>query len=386
LAYADGKSLKLLHLDSEYRPTGPAAILVREPRSISEVNWTPDGKQLIYKVWGDGPYIRRIALQSGARPQPISGLSGRLSISQLLADGSALATETTQLEALWRADLSSTPLRIEIATDQGCSSGDPDCSPEGSVRAFITARTGISEIRVANANGTNERPLVKSIPGFTTGWKGDGVPSLVGWSPDGKWIAFTVFPAHGNADLRSYLYVVPSSGGLPRRLAREAVAIIAPTWSRDSKSLYGSQGWSSRDEAHGVESPIVRVDVADGKITRLDGDGLWPQVSLDGTYLYFLGRFRSSLSRMRIGGGREELRWEHRDIGLAPVVGNRYLYLFIDETNTIVRFDPESKAATTLAELPFRPRFAYLSRDERFLYFGQQDDPKSRVVIVRGLF
>jgi hypothetical protein len=87
-----------------------------------------------------------------------------------------------------------------------------------------------------------------------------------------------------------------------------------------------------------------------------------------------------------IGGGREERLWEQRDIWLSPVIGNRYLYLFSDETNKIVRFDPESKAGTTLAEIPFRPRFAYLSRDERFLYFGQQDDPKRRVVMVRGLF
>jgi hypothetical protein len=37
-------------------------------------------------------------------------------------------------------------------------------------------------------------------------------------------------------------------------------------------------------------------------------------------------------------------------------------------------------------KFPFGPRFAYLSPDERFLYFEQREDPKQRVVLVRGLF
>jgi len=389
LAYADGKTLKLLHLDTEYRPTGPAAILVRDPNVIREVLWTLDGKQIIYQAMGD---VYRIAAHPGARPQAIPAPSDQLAISQLLTDGSALATETTQIGALWRADLSSTPPKIETVTNPVCTPGAPDCSPDGKTRAFITTRTGKSGIWLANPDGTNERPLVKSIPGFTTGWKGDGVPNLVGWSPDGRWIAFTVFPAHGNADLRSYLYVVPSFGGVLRRLAKEAYALYNASWSRDSKSLYGEQGWSSHDQSHGVESPIMRVDVADGEMTPLGADGIWPLMSSDGKYLYFFDRFRK-LSRIPISGGSEERFWDQGNFDSTCAIGSRYLYLFQepprdspDQVRGIVRFDPESKTATTLAEIPFRPRFAYLSPDERYLYFGQQEDPKQRVVLVNGLF
>jgi Tol biopolymer transport system component len=389
LAYADGKGLMLLRLTVDYRPMSPPVTLAREPSEISGVSWTPDGKQIIYRAWGDVPYLRRLRLTPGAKPQAIPGLPGELSITQLLADGSALATETTQVEALWRADLHSTPPNVQIVTDPGCSARAPGCSPDGKLRAFITTRRGISEIWLANADGINERPLVRSIPAFTDP-KDDGVPSLGGWSPDGKWISFTVFPRSGNADLRSHLYVVPSSGGTPRRLGNEAYALDNPTWSGGGKALYASQGWSSRDEIHGVEWPIVRVDIADGKMIPIGADGMWPQTSPDGKFLYFFTNPRHKLYRVPIGGGVEERLLDQDDLlWFNDAVGARYLYLFQSTSSLackMIRFDPESKESNTLAEISFRPRFAYLSRDERFLYFGQQEDPKRRVVLVHGLF
>jgi hypothetical protein len=42
--------------------------------------------------------------------------------------------------------------------------------------------------------------------------------------------------------------------------------------------------------------------------------------------------------------------------------------------------------ATALADIPFDPRFAYLAPGERFLYFQQQEDPKRRLVLIKGLF
>jgi Tol biopolymer transport system component len=246
---------------------------------------------------------------------------------------------------------------------------------------------------VANADGTNERPLVKTIPGFVDP-KDDGWPRLVGWSPDEKWIAFSVFPAHGNADVRSYLYVVPSSGGILRRLAKEAYALDTPSWSRDSKSLYGVQGWSIEDRTHDLESPIVRVNVADGKLTALGAHGIWPQQSPNGKYLYYFTRPRPKLSRIRIDGGPEERLLDREDIfGFGYATGGQYVYLFQRPSRNgaggnyrILRFDPESRQAIVLNEIPFQPRFANLSSDERFLYFGQQEEPKRRAVLVRGLF
>jgi len=391
LAYANGGALMLLNLTRDGQPTGPAATRAREPREISSVNWTPDGKQILYQGWGDVAYLRRVMVGLKSPPQAIPGLSSEISITQLLADGSALATETTQIEALWRADLTS-KAAPEIVADPGCSSGAPGCSPDRLRRAFITERTGISEIWLANSDGTNERPLVRSVPGFENP-KDAGVPSLAGWSPDGKWIAFTVFPRRGNADIRTYLYVISSSGGVPQRLGKEAYSLDMPTWSPDSKSLYAVQGWQADNGPSPSKSLLVRVSLVDGTITSLGADGIWPRVSPDGKVIYFFTSPRPKLSRIPIGGGAAERLWEKDNLlWFCAGLGARYLYLFQQpprdaegQTHTIIRFDPESRQAIPLADIPFGPRSAYLSADERFLYFEQQEDPKQRVVLVRGL-
>jgi Tol biopolymer transport system component len=387
VAYGDGGSLMLVKLTPGYSPVNSTAVIVREPREISNIVWTADGKQIVYQASGDVPYVRRVTVRRGARPEAIPGLMNRLDIAQFLDDGSALATETTQIEALWRADFTSTPTKLETVSDPGCSSGVPWCSPDGTLQAFITAPQGVSQISLANRGGTNERVLVKSIPSFFNP-PNDGVPTWLGWSPDGKWLAFTVSPRLGNADIRSHLYIVSPSGGVPRQLGKEAFALDFPAWSPDSKSLYATQG--SEDDQ---KSPIVRVDIVGAPLSPSGADGIWPRVSRDGKYLYFFAGRRLDLYRIPIAGGAGERLWNGGDLRwVAVAVGSRYLYLFQETarpgaaaTCKIIRFDPDLKQSTPLAEAPFCPRSAYLSSDERFVYFEQQELPKQRVVLVRGL-
>jgi WD40-like Beta Propeller Repeat len=300
-----------------------------------------------------------------------------------------LATETTQVEATWRVDLRSTPSKPATISDTECLAGVPSCSPDGRLQAFLKKNAGILEIWLSNADGTNGHLLAKAGPITDT-----GAPNLDGgWSPDGKWIAFRVFPGRGNTDFQSYLYVVPSTGGAVRRLAREAYSFDDPTWSRDSKSLYGVRGWPLDDRSHARQSPLVRVDIAEDKLVLLGADGIRPQVSPDSRFLYFFTSPYPKLSRIPIGGGPEERLSDRRYFaGSCPGVGSRYLYLFQEPPQDgstrlykIVRFDPVSRQATELADVPFQPRFAYLSPDEHFLYFGQLEDRRRRVVLVRGL-
>jgi Tol biopolymer transport system component len=391
LAYADGKALMLQRLTADYRPAGPPGLHAREPREISAVVWTPDSKQVVYQVWLDVPHLRRVSVASGSRPQTINEIKNPLHIAELRSDGTALGTETTQVEALWRADLRESPAKMETVDDPECSSKSPGCSPDGRLQVFITTRSGASEIWLANADGTDEHPLIRPVPSFVDP-RDDAAPNLVGWSPDGKWIAFTTFPGHGNADLRSYLYVIPSSGGTPRRLGRETYSLFAPTWSPDSKSLYAARGWSADNEAHHSMSSLVRV--ANGSVTALGVDGIWPAVSSDGRSLFFFTTPQIKLSQIPIAGGPAERLWDKEDLlWTSMAVGSPYLYLFqmpprnqISRNHTLLRFDPGSRTAVPLVTVPFVPRFAYLSRDERFLYCGQQEDPKQRVVLVHGLF
>jgi Tol biopolymer transport system component len=378
LAYAEGKSLKLLQLGWDYRPAGPATTIAQEPRQIVQVNWTREGKSIVYEASGDVAYLRCLALQPGARPQAIPGLTNQLSISEFLADGNALAIEIQPVEAWWRADLHAMPAKVETVSQPACLAGSCGSSPDGRQRVFVSTRTGISEIRLANADGTSESPLVKSIPGFANS---DGLPRLAGWSPDGKWIAFTVSALTGHAGSeRSDLYVVPVSGGPPRRLAED---ITDPVWSRDSQCVYSAQLW---------KPGLVRVAVSDGSVTELGANGYSPKLSPDGQWLYFLSGRGDALLRIPVKGGVAEVL---RDQPNLPVprytVGQKYLYLVeaqrgaLSQPDRILRFDPQTRQASALAEIPFSPAFVQLSADERFLYFEQSGIPIRRVVLVHGM-
>ncbi|HMD70332.1 MAG TPA: hypothetical protein VKF41_03260 [Bryobacteraceae bacterium] len=378
LAYAEGKSLKLLQLDLDYRPAGTAATVVQEARQIVQVNWTREGKWIVYQAAGDVPYLRRVAPQPDAQPQAVPVLTGSLTISQFLADGNALAIQIQPVETWWRADLRAAPVGVATAPQPACLAGSYGCSPDGRQRVFISTRTGISRIWLASPDGTNEHVLLKSIPGFADS---DGVPHLAGWSPDGKWIAFTVSALTGRAGSeRSDLYVVPASGGMPRRLAED---IVGPVWSRDSQYVYSSQLWKPE---------LVRVAVSDGGVTKLGVNGFSPEVSSDGEWLYFLNGRGGALWRMPVKGGAAEVLRDQPDLPvLRYTVGQKYLYLAAaprgaqPQTNRILRFDPQTRQANALAEIGFTPAFVQVSADERFLYFERRDTPKRRVVLVHGL-
>jgi len=220
LAYAEGeKSLKLLHLGPDYLPAGPAATLVQEPRPIVQIKWTDDGKWIIYEALGDGgEYKRRIAPQAGAQAQPIPGHE----VSQPVESSS---------------------------------------SPDGRQQVFISTRTGLSEIHGANADGTNDRVLVPSVPEYgETRWDiEDEVPHLAGWSPDGKWIAIKVHPLFGGHGTDyDNLYVILASGGPPRLVAED---IHGFEWSPDSQSIDLSYDYFRI----GTRRPPVRVDISDLK-------------------------------------------------------------------------------------------------------------------------
>lgn len=381
VAYGDGRSLMLLRLNADRQPAGPPSVLVRELREVGVVGWKPDGKQIVYGVALDAPTLRRIAIAPGSLPQNIDTGDLALSITQFLPDGSALATETPQNSALWRADLRSTPPKLQKVPDLECPPGILGCSPDGRRRAFISTKTGFFKIAVSNADGTGERVLVRSLPEPDAG--PNPFPNVIGWSPNGKWVAFAVLPAQGNTDFRSYLYVVPSSGGTPQRLGKEAYALDFPIWSPDSNSLYAVQGWPIDNQGQQRPSNIVRVDVADGRITTLGPGGIWLRLSPDGKYLYFSEGTGRSLWRMPAAGGSPQRLLSGNFSFPGPLAGSRFVYLLRDQE--IIRFDPNSGQSATILNLDFRLRIAALSADENFLYLGQQDDSKRRAVLVRGL-
>ncbi len=220
LAYADGRTLKLLRLNSGYSPLGAAKAIAVEPRGIDAIRWSPDSKWLLYRVWGDSPYVRKLAVADGARPHFVAGLSSDLEISAILPGGRAVATESVREEGLWKVDLEAHSPQAERADDGLLGEV---VSQDGRRVAYVSERGSAPQIWIADADGSDPHLLVKSVPDLTSP-REYAHPRNLTWSPDGHWVAFDALVSHGNADIHSWLYVVPAAGGPLRRLGGRDVA------------------------------------------------------------------------------------------------------------------------------------------------------------------
>jgi Tol biopolymer transport system component len=129
------------------------------------------------------------------------------------------------------------PDRSGLRAIARCPAGDPRCtifepawSPDGTQVAFVRGRFGRMSLYVAAADGKDARRLA-GCGQCAQEWGG-----LLGWSPDGSWIAFS--RTAGQRGQES-LWVVAAAGGGPHRLTdcHAACADVEPTWSPHGQLL-----------------------------------------------------------------------------------------------------------------------------------------------------
>jgi len=161
----------------------------------------------------------------------------------------------------------------------------PQFSPDGKRIAFMSDRSGTTEIWVADADGYNGRQLTER-----------GAAGSPRWSPDGKLIAFD-----GPVDGRGTIFVIPAEGGFARPLIRNEHDNLVPRFSRDGQWIYfasdQSGSWQLWKVAPTGGAPM-EVTVRGGFAAQEGPDG----------YLYYADtRFPNpQIWRVPIGGAGEQ--------------------------------------------------------------------------------
>ncbi len=245
---------------------------------------------------------------------------------------------------------------------------DPEISPDGSRIVFerssfdIMHDRAVSDLWIVNADGSNLRALLPpDRHAESPRWSPDGgrlayvaraddeggeifvrwmdtgqeaklthvdeTPDGLAWSPDGKWIAFTMFvPEHekplvelpakpkgadwgppiqfidqvqyrmnGAGYLRRghrHIFVVPADGGTPRQLTDGPYTDGAPEWMPDGKTIVFSANRHADAEYATNNSEIYTVSVSDGTVKALTdrvGPDRDPAVSPDGSRVAYTG-------------------------------------------------------------------------------------------------
>jgi len=245
---------------------------------------------------------------------------------------------------------------------------DPQISPDGAqivyIRNFMDIMTDRrrSDLWIVDSSGTRHRPLTSAGHGYSSPrWSPDGTriayassendatqlfvrwmdtgqtaqvtrltesPGSLAWSPDGRWLAFTMkvkekdeplaklpekpddaewakpakvidkllYRADGEGyieDGYSQLFVVPAEGGSPRQLTSGPYHHNSrPSWTPDSANLVFSANRHDDWEYDPVNSEVYRVSIDDGVITALTdrhGPDNGPVVSPDGARIAYLG-------------------------------------------------------------------------------------------------
>ncbi len=161
--------------------------------------------------------LRPLTADGGLTTTPALSPDGKLA-----AYASDRASNGTNLD-LWVQPLAqgSQPIRL---TQNPADDMEPSFSPDGGQIAFYSRRDG-GGIYLIPSFGGEERLLVR----------GGRSPRF---SPDGRWVAYsTSSNSAANFLSEAKVFVIPSGGGTPKRIAADIPWTSLPVWSPDGRHL-----------------------------------------------------------------------------------------------------------------------------------------------------
>ena len=282
--------LHLLDLDEDLNPRGEPRrrTFMEQLTAATPQSFTSDGRDIVFSAGSlTNQSLWRVPVSGTASPERLPfGENGVW--PQLSRQGNRLAYVVTNPNInIYRLNL---PVADGVTGEAvkliSSSRWDvqPRYSPDGNRIAFVSYRSGASEIWTCDSDGSNPVQLT-SLGAVLTEPR---------WAPDGKSIGFNS-DAEGHFDV----YVVDAEGGAPRRLTSDPSYEAGPAWSRNGEWIYFFSNRNGDDQ--NFKMP------AGGGPAQLVTAGEGPRMeSPDGKWFYFIRGAANSVWRMPVEGGSEE--------------------------------------------------------------------------------
>ena len=214
--------------------------------------WLPDSKQIIVSVERNDTYALLLTDKDGSWPRLLTEAGGDNGSAAVSPDGQLVAYVHRPFNDLNRWELRV----VELDTGQQRLLGgspkqkdwSPHWSPDGRHIAFLSQRSGYTEIWLVAADGSGMTQL--------THLKHD--VDEFAWSPDGSRLAATI-----NRDAAVDLALVDVKTGIVRDLCTGPGYFASVHWSPSGRTL------TAEHESATKPADIYQIDVESGRMTQL---------------------------------------------------------------------------------------------------------------------
>jgi Tol biopolymer transport system component/DNA-binding winged helix-turn-helix (wHTH) protein len=355
----------------------PTQITSEPAHILGSPQWSSDERSIIFAS-GRGSHagLWRVSAVVRDSPVQINDSGWRPAVSPR---GHRLAYQrVTRSLNIWQLDFSSPNQQERILipstseTDQGPG---PQISPDSKKLVFMSDRSGIMEIWIADRDGGH--PLQLTALGYT------GTPR---WSPDSQSLVFDVGQRNDLAQRNGVgIYTVRISGGSVRPVIHDEFENVCPSFSNDGKSVYFA---SSRTG----EFQIWKVSALGGvplQVTRHGGHASFP--SPDGKFLYYAKTAYANpeIWQIPIDGGEEKIvsplvrpatwaSWSVVNQGIVFAASSG------KGRPTVSLFTTANRRVTTLGSLRIVPFWLSASRDAKSVFFDQPGWQQAQIMLVEN--
>jgi Tol biopolymer transport system component len=383
----DGRSLAFLRSESFVAPDiylisvaagGAPTRIVRGFRRISSLDWTADGRSLVFAGGGTPDGLWRVS-DRGGEPQALPMEAGGQVTSVSIARSAARLAYSREVHDfnIWRVkgptgEGDVAPIRLIASTRQDSF---PSYSPDGTQIAFQSDRSGRYQVWSCASDGGNCRQLTSD---------GGNHPA---WSPDGRKIAFSC----GFADDAPGVCVIEADGSSQNRLT-PAVTVFGhswrPSWSSDGRWIY-----FTRPVGLPRIVQVWRIPAGGGDPQQLTkGGGNNGRESSDGRFVYYSkrpGQVATPLWRVPTVGGEEALVLDRRPHFMNWSLWRENIVYVNDGEDgaTIEVFDPRTRTIREIAALgrDAPPVLGLsVSPDGKWIVYGRDDVAGSDLMLIDG--